>query len=59
MSNHWMAVPRNQPLMRRRRGSVSVNGLALQAGDALKVSDEGAVKLSDGVDAEVLVFDLG
>ena len=41
------------------RGSVSVNGLGLQAGDALKVSDEGAVKLSDGVDAEVLVFDLG
>jgi redox-sensitive bicupin YhaK (pirin superfamily) len=41
------------------RGSVSVNGMALEAGDALKVSDEAAVKLSDGVDAEVLVFDLG
>ena len=40
------------------RGSVSVNGMALQAGDALKVSDEAVVKLSDGVDAEVLVFDL-
>ena len=41
------------------RGSVSVNGMALAAGDALKVSDESAVQLSDGVDAEVLVFDLG
>jgi redox-sensitive bicupin YhaK (pirin superfamily) len=41
------------------RGSVSVNGMALGDGDALKVSEEAAVKLSDGVDAEVLVFDLG
>ena len=41
------------------RGSVSVNGVALEAGDALKVSDEAAVALSDGVDAEVLVFALG
>lgn len=41
------------------RGSVSANGIALEAGDALKVSDEAAVALSDGKDAEVLVFDLG
>ncbi|MET0961268.1 MAG: pirin family protein [Noviherbaspirillum sp.] len=41
------------------RGSVSVNGVALEAGDALKVADETAVRLSDGADAEVLVFDLG
>ena len=41
------------------RGSVSVNGIALEAGDALKVSDEAAVLLADGKDAEVLVFDLG
>jgi redox-sensitive bicupin YhaK (pirin superfamily) len=40
------------------RGSVSVNGIALEAGDALKVSEEAAVVLADGVDAEVLVFDL-
>ena len=40
------------------RGSVSVNGVALQAGDALKVSEEAAVVLADGKDAEVLVFDL-
>ena len=41
------------------RGSVSVNGIALEAGDALKVSDEAAVVLAAGADAEVLVFDLG
>ena len=30
----------------------------LQAGDALKLQDEPAVRLDNGVDAEVLVFDL-
>jgi redox-sensitive bicupin YhaK (pirin superfamily) len=40
------------------RGSVSVNGIALEAGDALKVSEEATVKLADGKEAEVLVFDL-
>jgi redox-sensitive bicupin YhaK (pirin superfamily) len=41
------------------RGSVSVNGIALEAGDALKVSEEAAVALANGANAEVLVFDLG
>jgi redox-sensitive bicupin YhaK (pirin superfamily) len=40
------------------RGSVSVNGQALQTGDAALLSGENAVALSDGHDAEVLVFDL-
>lgn len=40
------------------RGSVQVNGVALQAGDGLKLVDAGAVNLSGGQDAEVLVFDL-
>lgn len=39
-------------------GSVTVNGLALQAGDALKITDEMSVRLENGRDAEVLVFDL-
>ena len=39
------------------RGKISVNGHALQAGDALK-TDGGAVELKDGKGAEVLVFDL-
>ncbi|ANN77718.1 pirin family protein [Bordetella flabilis] len=40
------------------RGSVSLNGQALQAGDAVAVQDESGIALSDGEGAEVLVFDL-
>ena len=40
------------------RGSITANGAALSAGDALKLSDVDAVKLERGQDAEVLVFDL-
>jgi hypothetical protein len=40
------------------RGSISANGTALSAGDALKLSDADALKLERGQDAEVLVFDL-
>lgn len=40
------------------RGSIKVNGQPLQAGDAAKLSEENAVTLSEGQDAEVLVFDL-
>jgi hypothetical protein len=40
------------------RGELVVNGLKLHAGDAALLNDEPLVTLSDGVDAEVLVFDL-
>ncbi|MEO0003782.1 MAG: hypothetical protein RLZZ22_1474 [Pseudomonadota bacterium] len=40
------------------RGSLSVNGLALQAGDAALLAQESLLQLGQGVDAEVLVFDL-
>ena len=40
------------------RGSLTVNGQVLQGGDALKIENESVLKISDGVDAEVLVFDL-
>jgi hypothetical protein len=40
------------------RGSVSVNGTTLAAGDAAKLVGEAAVELERGADAEVLVFDL-
>ena len=40
------------------RGRVSVNGQPLEAGDAAKLEDVEAVSLSQGSDAEVLVFDL-
>lgn len=40
------------------KGSVTVNGRTLQAGDALKITDETSVTLENGSGAEVLVFDL-
>jgi quercetin 2,3-dioxygenase len=40
------------------RGTLSVNGSALNAGDAAMLSQESLLSLSDGKAAEVLVFDL-
>ncbi len=40
------------------RGHVTVNGIALAGGDALKLRDEALVALSQADDAEVLLFDL-
>jgi redox-sensitive bicupin YhaK (pirin superfamily) len=40
------------------RGSVSVNGARLSAGDAAKLVGEAAVEIDAGAQAEVLVFDL-
>ena len=40
------------------RGSIAVNGQALGAGDAAKLTDVSQVKLEKGEGAEVIVFDL-
>ena len=40
------------------RGSITVNGASLSAGDAAKFDGESRVVLGNGKDAEVLVFDL-
>ena len=40
------------------RGSVAVNGHVLHGGDALRLENETLLSIADGVDAEVLVFDL-
>ncbi|WP_295636383.1 pirin family protein [uncultured Methylibium sp.] len=40
------------------RGAVSVNGQPLVAGDAAQIDGESLLTLSDGRDAEVIVFDL-
>jgi len=40
------------------RGAVDANDVALEAGDALKLSDAPRLQLQHGRDAEVLVFDL-
>jgi quercetin 2,3-dioxygenase len=40
------------------KGELNANGVAMQAGDALKLADEPVLRLSAGKGAEVLVFDL-
>ena len=40
------------------RGAVTVNGIVLQAGDALKMSGGNALSIMHGRDAELLAFDL-
>ena len=40
------------------RGGVTVNGRALSAGDAVKISGEPAIEFGNGKAAEVLLFDL-
>jgi|ERR1022692_2617051 redox-sensitive bicupin YhaK (pirin superfamily) len=40
------------------RGSISANGVALEAGDAIRVTETGSLSLTEGRGAEVLVFDL-
>lgn len=39
-------------------GSVELNGVPLQEGDGVRVGEEQVLTLSNGVNAEVLVFDL-
>ncbi|OIQ66280.1 hypothetical protein GALL_521510 [mine drainage metagenome] len=40
------------------RGQLTLNGVTLGTGDAALLADEPLLTLSDGVAAEVLVFDL-
>ncbi|UVL82176.1 pirin family protein [Pseudomonas sp. B21-028] len=40
------------------RGNVELNGVSLQEGDGVRVREEQVLTLSNGQDAEVLVFDL-
>ncbi|MES2346076.1 MAG: quercetin 2,3-dioxygenase, partial [Pseudomonadota bacterium] len=54
---HELAAGRNA-YVHVIRGEVSVNGVALQGGDALKITAETLVTLQDAKAAEVLVFDL-
>lgn len=41
------------------RGSVSLNGVAMAAGDGAKLTAETALRFEHGENAEILVFDLG
>jgi len=52
------AAPGRRIYVHVARGAVEANGIALDAGDALKLSDTTVLKLGQGRNAEVLVFDL-
>ncbi|WP_020200847.1 MULTISPECIES: pirin family protein [Cupriavidus] len=51
-------APQRRAYVHVARGRVTVNGRALEAGDAARIEGEDAVSLSGGSGAEVLVFDL-
>jgi redox-sensitive bicupin YhaK (pirin superfamily) len=51
--------PRRLVYVHLVRGELSVNGSRLAAGDAAKLQGETQLALSEGKDAEVLVFALG
>ena len=57
-SAHLSLAPGRRTYVHVARGAVTVNGSALEAGDAAKLSGEGSLTLTQGLDAEVLVFDL-
>ena len=40
------------------RGSLSVNGTTMSAGDGARIREAGALRFDGGTDAEVLLFDL-
>jgi redox-sensitive bicupin YhaK (pirin superfamily) len=50
--------PKRKTYVHLVRGELDVNGSKLAAGDAAKIDNESALKLSNGKNAEVLVFDL-
>ena len=50
--------PRRKAYVHVIRGSITVNEIVLNSGDGLMMSEERQVILSDGQNAEVLVFDL-
>ena len=50
--------PQRKAWVQLVRGSLSVNGHALKAGDAALLAEESLLQLGDATDAEALVFDL-
>jgi redox-sensitive bicupin YhaK (pirin superfamily) len=52
------AAPGRRVYLHVARGALTANGAALGAGDALKITDGTPLALTEGRDAEVLVFDL-
>lgn len=55
---HHALAPGRLAYVHLIRGRIMVNGTELSGGDALKISGETALTLSDAQDAELLLFDL-
>jgi redox-sensitive bicupin YhaK (pirin superfamily) len=51
-------APQRRAYAHVARGAVTINGVALEAGDALALTDEPGLAFTQGREAEVLVFDL-
>jgi len=56
---HYSLAAGRRAYVHLARGALTVNGERLGAGDALKLLDETGITVTQGQDAEVLVFDLG
>ncbi len=54
----FRTAPGRRTYLHVARGALTANGTPLEAGDALRITDGAALRLSDARDAEVLVFDL-
>jgi len=57
-SAELMLDPKRKAYVHLIRGSLTINGQTLSTGDALLVENESKLQISNGKDAEVLVFDL-
>ena len=55
---HLEVAPGRRVYLHVARGALTANGTALEAGDALRITDGAPLDLSEPHDAEVLVFDL-
>jgi redox-sensitive bicupin YhaK (pirin superfamily) len=55
---HLALAPQRGAYVQVARGQLQVNGITLDTGDALQISDESQLTLENANDAEVLVFDL-
>jgi len=54
----WSNTDRRCGYLHVARGALSVNGVSLRAGDALKIVDETRINVSEASNAEILLFDL-
>ena len=57
-SAHLSLDPKRKAYVHLVQGSLDINGQTLSGGDALLIEAESELKISNGKDAEVLIFDL-